>query len=1012
MSASREETPSPQPEPARREQGSVVPFPLENPEESGDEAYLGYMALYEEVASALPVDAFSVHVVAPEGAVRTALSLVRTETSQMRRQHPASLQPAEQELLRQAAAGRPMLLMAQAGNGYPPSLRPPGGDQFASSMLVPLRAGQRPLGAILLQRRDSEAFGEDEMDMTAVLIEGAATTVRHLSLLAQVTCLTEQQRSLHTLQSDLAREGDLDELLRRALQHVSNFLQVPHAMVRMLEGGQLRIVHSVGFSAEYLRNQRDVPLAGNPHYQGMFLRREPLGDKGGKIWPEAKALGIQSLLNVPLRVPDTLLGVLCLASPSLGAFNHDARRYAELVGGQLAGAVINSGLRLKFAASEGRLRSFFDNTNDSILIANGSGLVTDWNDAATQLFGYSAEEIRGIHLASLFGGVWQSRIQQHLQKSSLTAPLVIPHTPLLRLDAPTQFTARATLLPLYSGNNVEPDGYSLIIRDVDSGDALAVAAAATGNDTGDDSTGGTAAGLSIGATLLGALATVRYRARPGIPLTFESVEGRIEELLGCTRRDLLADPACLDRVVIPEDRAEFRRRLEAPWRPGATVLEYRVKNPRGHLVLVQEAIVPVRGPQGTVEGLEGALIPLPVGRIARRIEGQERRRSLSTLAGGLAHELNNIGIGILSASSFALGLIDEEHPVARYLRIIERSGQRTRDLTDKLLLFSQNRRGRPTRLNVEAFLATQAIRLASWVCPGGMIRFEVEHGLPPIEADPELLGHALRFLVENAFEAQRRRDDVVLQAIRVQCDGRLADVDGPVTPGSYVAISVRDHGKGFTPEDRAALFEPFISSRGAGRGLGLAAAQGVVDSMGGCIGALSVEHQGAIFTIYIPARFIEVRLPSAGGEERQTTREDYSEVNATVPPARLGTVLLLDVDPLRRDLLLSSMRQESLHGLPAGGLAEAMALMRQQVGYLDAIYLDLRQGESRLDEPRLQLLMRDLRAINPLARVFLRYDGNRTPLLTRLGLDPSVITISGTLPPRIVAQAMAEALNS
>jgi PAS domain S-box-containing protein len=236
----------------------------------------------------------------------------------------------------------------------------------------------------------------------------------------------------------------------------------------------------------------------------------------------------------------------------------------------------------------------------------------------------------------------------------------------------------------------------------------------------------------------------------------------------------------------------------------------------------------------------------------------EKLRSVGVLAGGIAHDFNNILTAILGNVTLMQTLLGGDDFAREHLDEIEKASQRARELTRQLLTFSRG--GDPVRkpFHPEAILresAALALRGRATTCD-----FEIAAGLLAVHGDEGQIGQVVRNLIINASQAMGDGGTVTLSAKNKPLhDG---EVHG-LSAGTYVAVSVTDHGRGIAEQDRPRIFDPYFTTKRDGRGLGLAVCHSVVLGHGGAIAVDSHVGAGSVFTIYLPVAADGVDVPPA-----------------------------------------------------------------------------------------------------------------------------------------------------
>jgi signal transduction histidine kinase len=238
--------------------------------------------------------------------------------------------------------------------------------------------------------------------------------------------------------------------------------------------------------------------------------------------------------------------------------------------------------------------------------------------------------------------------------------------------------------------------------------------------------------------------------------------------------------------------------------------------------------------------------------LERRLLHRERIATIGTLAGGVAHEFNNIMTPVLLYSQLALEEVGPDSALAEDLRRVIAAAHRARSLVTRILTFSREMDSQqpasfPLRAPVE-----EALSLLRAIVPANIeIAFTAPPEELPVWGDASLVHQVVINLCTNAYQAMRRgggRLTVTLESVDDPAEGQLA-------PGRYQLLQVTDTGHGMEEAVLAHIFEPFFTTRevGEGTGLGLSVVHGIVTSMGGNIVASSSSDNGSVFRVYFPA---------------------------------------------------------------------------------------------------------------------------------------------------------------
>jgi signal transduction histidine kinase len=242
--------------------------------------------------------------------------------------------------------------------------------------------------------------------------------------------------------------------------------------------------------------------------------------------------------------------------------------------------------------------------------------------------------------------------------------------------------------------------------------------------------------------------------------------------------------------------------------------------------------------------------------LQRRLEEQafqsQKMETVSTLAGGIAHEFNNLLMGVQGNASLMLLDMENSHPHYRKLQNIERHVSRGGELTQQLLGFAGEGKYELTDTDLN-----DVVRRTSQVFARARrdirIRRTEERNLWPVEVDRRQMEQMLLNLFINAWEAMPGGGEITVET-RNAVVGQERAVTHAVSPGNYAVLIVSDMGPGIDEAIREKIFEPFFTTKEIGRGvgLGLAAVYGIVRNHGGFIEVVSQKGHGASFQIHLP----------------------------------------------------------------------------------------------------------------------------------------------------------------
>jgi PAS domain S-box-containing protein len=350
---------------------------------------------------------------------------------------------------------------------------------------------------------------------------------------------------------------------------------------------------------------------------------------------------------------------------------------------------------------------------------------------------------------------------------------------------------------------------------------------------------------------------------------------------------------------------------------------------------------------GARSPLDGKLRVLGAGRDiteARRIEEEQRRleahmqeaqklESLGVLAGGIAHDFNNLLAVVLGNDALAMSEAEPGSRLAKQLERIRSAAKHAQALTSQMLTYSGKASLSLKPLDLSGLVEEMSDLLEASISKKCRLEIVLAHGGTPVEGDPTQLRQVILNLVTNASEALGDRSGrVTLRTGLMTADaGYLADTFGSsgLAAGEYVFLEVSDPGQGIDEETQNRIFEPFFSTKFAGRGLGLASVLGIVRGHHGAIKLLTGAGAGTRFRVLFP--------PAAG-----TALPAASEPRERRAVRRSGTILVVDDDEAVLEVACEFLVRGGLDVVTAGGGREALEILRNDVGgRIDAAVLDL-----------------------------------------------------------------------
>ncbi len=280
-------------------------------------------------------------------------------------------------------------------------------------------------------------------------------------------------------------------------------------------------------------------------------------------------------------------------------------------------------------------------------------------------------------------------------------------------------------------------------------------------------------------------------------------------------------------------------------------------------------------------------------RLQEQLAQSHKMESIGRVAGGVAHDFNNMLGVIIGRADLAMEQLGPDHPVHADLQEIARSARRSADLTRQLLAFARKQPVAPRVLDLNEAVGGTLKMLRRLIGEQVELDWRPAAGLWPVCVDPVQVDQVLANLCVNARDALPRGGRVVIETANQEVSAATAAERGGVVAGGYVRLVVSDNGCGMEADVLPHIFEPFYTTKavGQGTGLGLATVYGIVSQNGGCIRATSEPGRGTRFEILLPRTAGEPAPAAPGGTGRAPQRAE--------PAAR---ILLVEDEPALLDL--------------------------------------------------------------------------------------------------------------
>ncbi|MBL6947377.1 MAG: PAS domain S-box protein [Rhodospirillales bacterium] len=240
----------------------------------------------------------------------------------------------------------------------------------------------------------------------------------------------------------------------------------------------------------------------------------------------------------------------------------------------------------------------------------------------------------------------------------------------------------------------------------------------------------------------------------------------------------------------------------------------------------------------------------------------DKLKTIGTLAGGIAHDFNNILTPIIGYSHMALSEVEDGSQVHSDIQRVVKGAGRAKELVNQILTFS--RRSDPEMAPVKPYvIVNEALKLIEASCPANIeVEAVINEDCPPVMGDQSQLHQVVMNLCTNAFRAMEEKGGRLTVALGpFEVGPKFARHRKDDVRGKYLKLSIRDTGRGMSPDTLERIFEPFYTTRGVGEGtgMGLATVHGIVTGHGGEIFVDSRVGEGTTFDVYLPQTRIEIK---------------------------------------------------------------------------------------------------------------------------------------------------------
>ncbi len=685
---------------------------------------------------------------------------------------------------------------------------------------------------------------------------------------------------------------------------------------------------SAGVPSQKDKLQRQ-PTNEFPWWMAQMSKTQPLHIPEVAVLPEEaakekaalRALGVRSLLAVPFGDEHSrLLGFMGFDSVRAPRAWTDEQIGLTTVLAEIIGSAISRiETMAALAASEEKYRALAESSPEMIYLIDDQGFVKYLNPTAAAMFPGGVEAVMGKHLSELYP---PKIARRHLQAIRAVISSGKSFSSELLEHFPGQerwIDARLSPVRDRAGRIVEVLGLSQDITERKRAEEALKEK------------------IEFIASLLRAIpVAVFYKDSQGRYLgcndTFTEIMGvTSEQMKGKTVHELW--PSELAEKYHQMDLELMRRREHQTY-------EFKVKAKDGKIHPVIFAKDFFLDSAGEVAGLVGAFLDITDRKRAEeehaKLQAQlmqaQKMESIGRLAGGVAHDFNNMLGVILGHAELAMKRLEPHDPLHSDLQEIRQAAERSADLTRQLLAFARKQTVALRVLDLNDKVAGTLKMLRRLIGEDIDLAWRPGADLWRVSIDPAQVDQILTNLCVNSRDAIADTGKITIETGNVSLSADYCADHPGYSSGEYVMLAVSDDGCGMDAETRGHLFEPFFTTKemGKGTGLGLATVYGIVKQNNGFINVYSEPGQGTSFKIYLPRH-----------TEKAEAMPKPRQALAPAPAAGGETILMVEDEPSLRTLCQRMLEGLGYTVIAAATPGEAIRLAREHEGQIDLLMTDV-----------------------------------------------------------------------
>ena len=663
-----------------------------------------------------------------------------------------------------------------------------------------------------------------------------------------------------------------------------------------------------------VENRRvEIPSSPQPKTANALIRR--VVRKGAeKLSPAQEKDYSASTMVAPVRKGERVIGLLLIQNRLPGAYTERDLETLQTLADQCGGALERLRAEQDLRESQQRFHDLFENSPDAIFVEDLKGNVLDVNAAACALHGVKREELVGRNaLNNLIPPSQRDEARRDFER--------LASGELVWVEGESENTDGRIVPVEVRASRVEYAGKPALLLHVrDVTERRAAEAALRSSET--------------------LFRSVWENSADGMRLTDEkgvivAVNGAFCELVGLNQNELEGKFFTVVYAESPQREemlVKYQERFSEDCREHKRERSYTLHNGREIVFEIADSLVELPGKPLLLLSLFRDVTAQR--RLEEQLRQSQKMEAIGQLAGGVAHDFNNI-LTVIHGHASLLQANNLDELAARSAHQISQAAERAASLTRQLLTFSRRQLIQPKRLDMNQIIGNMSDMLGRMLGEDVTLRLNYSQSPATIEADAGMMEQVLLNLAVNARDAMPRGGQLAVRIAIVDVDEAHVRRHPEARVGRFVCVSKTDTGNGIPPEILPRIFEPFFTTKeiGKGTGLGLATVYGIVKQHQGWIEVQSAVGKGSTFRIYIP--YV--------GEQRFDPEKPTTQITIR---GGTETILLVEDERPVRELVARVLERHGYKVLQAATGVEAVNIWHEHKNEIALLLTDLVMPEN------------------------------------------------------------------